>query len=588
MAESDETAGVRGEPDAASRPWNVLAMATFAPLGEFSTVRLTPQLTRADLGIAGDLVFPRAPGEFLVGVIRQTFAEGVAPILLTNHKVVWFERLPPGTNQPTFAAHGASYHDVGPHVVVATEGGDPAVDLGDGRVITTPVDEPALAAAFASALGTLARAAQTGEAPPIEADLARRIVATIPKAVEVDASFRIQSEHRTRFRDDLLSAAPRAYVTRSLVAACVLVYAAMTATGVDPVSPSTRDMIAWGANDDLRVALGGEWPRLVTSVFLHIGVIHLAFNMWALVGLGPLVERLYGSLRFATLYLAAGVGGSVASMATPPVRTSAGASGAIFGIMGALLAFLIVRRHAVPSAVLKPLRSQALSFVVLNVGIGWALPMIDQAAHLGGLAVGFLAGLALAPAWPRKAPTAADTARSAAFSILVALAVSAATIGAIHWRARTIGPEDQIREYAIQVQPVSERLREAARANREVVSLLNDREKRDESARRLDELLDRLGRQGRENLKAAERIWTPDPKLAEAVALLAAAQREQIASIDAVRKFRETNDLAWLQGDDGFLERVVELKRLLADRRKLEEAYLRDNGLPVDEEGEEP
>lgn len=582
MAESDETLDVGAETGGTSRPWDVLAMATFAPLGGFAEVGLTPKLLRADLGIAADLPIPRAPGEFLVAVIRRTSPEGVVPILLTNHKLVWFDRQQSGGGKPTFTGHAAAYNDIGPDVAVETGVGAPVVNLGGGRLVETPSQESGLAGALAVALQAISHAARTGEAAPIDADLVERIVRSIPRALEVDASLRVQGEDRAQFRNDLFAAVPRTFVSRFLVAACVLVFAAMVAKGVDPIFPIPSDLVAWGANDDLRVTFRGEWWRLPACVFLHIGIIHLAFNMWALAALGPLVERLYGNLRFAALYMAAGVGGAAASLAFPPYGVpSAGASGAIFGVVGALSAFLIVRRHAVPPSILRPLKSQVLVYIVFNLALGATLSKIDQAAHVGGLVVGFLVGLALAPGWPRRKPTFADTMRSTALSAVVAVLVVSATDWAIHCRALTIGPKEQFLEYALQVEPISEKLYKLAAMNQEVAKLLNDQEDRDQPDHRLDELLARLDREGSENLAAAERIWTSDPKLREAVGLLAAAQREQLASIEAVRKFRRTNDMAAIQGDGGFLKRAVELNGLVEARHRLEDAYLRKNGLSI-------
>ena len=124
-------------------------------------------------------------------------------------------------------------------------------------------------------------------------------------------------------------------------------------------------------------------------MFVHGGLIHLVVNMWSLLVIGPLVERIYGHLAFAVLYLAAGIGGAIASAAVPPMRVSVGASGAICGILGGLLAFLIVHRRTIPPTVLRQLRKNVLAVVVFMAVLGVVVPNIDQAAHLGGLATGF-------------------------------------------------------------------------------------------------------------------------------------------------------------------------------------------------------
>lgn len=126
----------------------------------------------------------------------------------------------------------------------------------------------------------------------------------------------------------------------------------------------------------------GEWWRLLTSTFLHSGILHLAFNMYALFWLGPQLERILGSVRFATVYFLSALGGSVASYWFSPVNTvSVGASGAIFGLMAALI---VIGRH------MKVDISQLAVLFGINVVIGFASGGIDWRAHLGGAAVGAL------------------------------------------------------------------------------------------------------------------------------------------------------------------------------------------------------
>lgn len=140
--------------------------------------------------------------------------------------------------------------------------------------------------------------------------------------------------------------------------------------------------------------LGGEWWRLVASMFLHIGVVHLLVNSWALYQLGGLFELWLGSARTALVFFATGLAGSLASLAftlrpSGGEGLSAGASGAIFGILGALIAFLFRRREHLTRGA-KGLLSQLLFWAGLNVFFGFTVPGIDNAAHLGGC----LAGLA--------------------------------------------------------------------------------------------------------------------------------------------------------------------------------------------------
>jgi rhomboid protease GluP len=154
-------------------------------------------------------------------------------------------------------------------------------------------------------------------------------------------------------------------------------------------------LVAWGSNVG-RLTLNGESWRLLTSMFLHGGLLHLLFNMVVLYQAGQLAERIFGSLRFTGLYLIAGLCGSLASVLWNPHVNSVGASGAIFGIVGGLFAFIHREHSGVPPTVVKDLRGSLLPFLLFNIGAGFLYPHTDNAAHLGGLAGGWLAGHLLA------------------------------------------------------------------------------------------------------------------------------------------------------------------------------------------------
>lgn len=130
----------------------------------------------------------------------------------------------------------------------------------------------------------------------------------------------------------------------------------------------------------------GQWWRLITSMFLHIGLLHLVLNMIALYYIGAVAERIYGSMRFTFIYLLAGIGGSLSSFAFE-THISAGASGAIFGLFGALLYFGLIHQRLFQQTIGK---SIAL-ILIINLGLGLFVPQIDMGAHLGGLLSGFLA-----------------------------------------------------------------------------------------------------------------------------------------------------------------------------------------------------
>lgn len=146
-----------------------------------------------------------------------------------------------------------------------------------------------------------------------------------------------------------------------------------------------------GANYGPAVWQGGEYYRLVTSMFLHGGIVHLLLNGWALYQLGSMVEIWMGSGRMLLIYFVGGIAGSIASTFWTQ-SLSVGASGAIFALLGALIAFLLRRREFL-NAQAKGLLSQLVGWAVINVFFGFSVPGIDNAAHLGGCAGGFLLGL---------------------------------------------------------------------------------------------------------------------------------------------------------------------------------------------------
>jgi len=160
-------------------------------------------------------------------------------------------------------------------------------------------------------------------------------------------------------------------------------------------STDERVLLTLGANVPPLVLEGQYW-RLVASMFLHIGFVHLAVNGWALYQLGSLFEILLGSGRLLLAYFVSGIAGSIASVMFSRAELSAGASGAIFGLLGALIAFLL-KRHENLTPQAKSLLMQLVGWAVINVVFGFSVKGIDNAAHLGGAAAGLLLGFFLRP-----------------------------------------------------------------------------------------------------------------------------------------------------------------------------------------------
>lgn len=195
--------------------------------------------------------------------------------------------------------------------------------------------------------------------------------------------------------DRLRRRLPRATVTQCLVGANLLVFLAMLASGAGFWHSANGVQLAWGANFG-PATQDGQWWRLGSAMFLHFGVVHLAFNMWALWDGGQLVERMYGSARFAGLYFVSGLVGNLLSLvAHGGQAVSGGASGAIFGVYGALLVFLWHERRSLDRHEFRWLFWGALAFAAATIAFGFMVTGIDNAAHVGGFVTGLLSGVIL-------------------------------------------------------------------------------------------------------------------------------------------------------------------------------------------------
>jgi membrane associated rhomboid family serine protease len=226
------------------------------------------------------------------------------------------------------------------------------------------------------------------------------------------------------FNESVRLVSKRTWVTPTLVAANIAVFIALAAVARLPGNFPLQLLLNWGANY-APLTVNGQWWRLVTALFLHLNLLHLLLNMWALWNVGRLAERLFGSGPLLLLYLCSGVLASLTSVAWDPGHASVGASGAIFGVFGAFLAFLMHPRTQVPSAVFKPYWLSTLAFVLFNLISGALQTGVDNAAHVGGLASGLVLGWMLARPmtvearahWPLRQASVA-----AAFSLIIGLA----------------------------------------------------------------------------------------------------------------------------------------------------------------------
>jgi membrane associated rhomboid family serine protease len=166
-------------------------------------------------------------------------------------------------------------------------------------------------------------------------------------------------------------------------------------TSVDPLV-----LLGFGAKQNNLIAEQHEYWRLITSIFIHIGIIHLFLNNYALWIVGQEIERIYGSARFVILYLATGIVGSVGSYVFSPQATSAGASGAIFGLFGVMAAFAFRYRKEIPEFLSRDIKRRVIPIIFINLAFGFSVRIVDNAAHIGGL----LSGIALALIVPYMRP----------------------------------------------------------------------------------------------------------------------------------------------------------------------------------------
>ena len=233
----------------------------------------------------------------------------------------------------------------------------------------------------------------------------------------------------------------RPVVTWTLLAANVVVWLLTYAAGG---TDNPDVLLDFGAMFGPLIASGEYW-RLFTAMFLHAGIPHLAFNCLALFIFGPQVERAYGRSSFTVIYILSGLSGSVASYLLNSISIGVGASGAIFGVIGALAAFLLVQRRVFGEMSRRTLYGLAL-MLGINLVYGLVTPGIDNWAHLGGLAAGLVLGWALAPKLHLVAPAlgapAAVVRAGTSLTRLWALAVLLALLVGGVWLAASTMPEN--------------------------------------------------------------------------------------------------------------------------------------------------
>ena len=184
--------------------------------------------------------------------------------------------------------------------------------------------------------------------------------------------------------------------TTALVAINLAVFVGMVLTSGSLLGFSPEVLIRWGANFGPLTYSGDYW-RLVTAGFVHGGIIHMALNMWCLWSLGQLSERLFGRWVTLAVYILTGVAGALLSIGWNPNRLEVGASGAVFGLAGAILSGIKFGNVSVSSWQKRSIFSSLIFFVIFNFAFGMA-PGVDNMCHLGGFISGIIFGAPLATA----------------------------------------------------------------------------------------------------------------------------------------------------------------------------------------------
>jgi len=214
------------------------------------------------------------------------------------------------------------------------------------------------------------------------------------------------SRQTTKVRDLGSTRSAGLEVTKALIAVNVAVFLGLLLTGGAALRVTGGPLIQFGALNGFAVA-DGDWWRIVTGGFLHAGVLHILFNMYILYILGTLLEPGIGRLRFGLIYGVSLLGGSLGAILLSPEATTVGASGAVFGLLGAALVGMRAQG-------INPMQSGLGVMLLLNLGITFLIPGISIGGHLGGLAAGLVVGWLLLDAPRRvgsgKAPIAVSLA----------------------------------------------------------------------------------------------------------------------------------------------------------------------------------
>lgn len=236
-------------------------------------------------------------------------------------------------------------------------------------------------------------------------------------------------------------------ITKSLIVCNLLVFFAMLVNGAGFWHSPNGIQLAWGANFG-PATQDGQWWRLGSAMFLHFGAVHLTLNLWALWDGGQFVERMYGHARFLAIYVISGLIGNLLSLVVQGSHAvSGGASGAIFGIYGALLTFLWRERYHLHPSEFRWLFFAALGFTIVCITFGFVIPGIDNSAHIGGFIIGVFSSVVLAvPLDPTEKPPRNRGLVGVAILVIIVILVAYLPKPAYRW-SQEVQAQKEISEF---------------------------------------------------------------------------------------------------------------------------------------------
>ena len=231
---------------------------------------------------------------------------------------------------------------------------------------------------------------------------------------------------------------PSRRVTQAILGINIMVYLAMAMSGASPVEPNNAQLLQFGANWG-PLSLGSQPWRLLTSNYVHVGIVHIALNMWCLWDLGGLAELIFGSAPYFVIYLLCGLGGSIASGWWHPLVVGAGASGAIFGLAGALITAIYLGHLPFPKQALKRTLRSLFMFAGYNLFFGAVVAHVDNSAHIGGLITGLVIGALLARHLHESLETRQRWARTVLAGVAVVILASFVLVRRVNGHVVLIG-----------------------------------------------------------------------------------------------------------------------------------------------------